>query len=129
MLEIDDSRTDAHLNLGNLSFDLGDYEEAVNHYKRSIEISPNSPRNFINIGNTYRRIGKAADARTSYQKATQLYNSDGLRIKSALTLPIIYSNQEHILESRLQLERDVDQLLQQTLQVEDPTLETTTTNF
>ena len=30
---------------------------------------------------------------------------------------------------RLQLERDVDQLLQQTLQVEDPTLETTTTNF
>ncbi len=129
VLEIDDSRTDAHLNLGNLSFDLGDYEEAINHYKRSIEISPKSPRNFINIGNTYRRIGKAADARTSYQKATQLYNSDGLRIKSALTLPIIYSNQEHILESRLQLERDVDQLLQQTLQVEDPTLETTTTNF
>ena len=129
VLEIDDSRSDAHLNLGNLGFDLGDYEEAIKHYKRSIEISPNSPRNFINIGNTYRRIGKAADARKSYEKATKLSNSDGLRIKSALTLPIIYTSHEHILESRFQLERDVDRLLQETLQIEDPTLETTTTNF
>ena len=129
VLEIDDSRSDAHLNLGNLVFELGSYEEAIKHYKRSIEIAPNSPRNFINIGNAYRRIGKAADAKKSYEEATKLSNSDGLRIKSALTLPIIYSNHEHILESRSQLEKDVDQLLQQTLQIEDPTVETTTTNF
>ena len=74
-------------------------------------------------------MGLAERAIHAYDSALERRYHDGLRIKQALTLPVVYQNHEHIAECRFRLEAQVEELLKDELNVRDPSLETSTTNF
>ena len=49
VVKIRTNSADAHLNLGNAYFDLGNYEGAIEAYKKAIRIDPNWPRPYISL--------------------------------------------------------------------------------
>ena len=119
--------------MGNLLFDGGRPDEAVDLYAQAQAQARNDEegaRALINEGNAYRRMGWDEAARGAYQKALALDPHDGLRIKQALTLPVIPHSHAHIAEVRQTFEGRIDGLAAgPPLSIEDPALETSTTTF
>ena len=129
VLSLDHRRADALINLGNIMLDLGRLDDAVSYFERAVEIEPEAGGSYVNLGNTYRRMGLAEEAIETYDRALGVRFHDGLRIKQALTLPVVYKYLDHIADSRSDLERRVQDLLADDVSVTDPSLETSTTNF
>ena len=129
VLSLDPKRSDACINLGNLFLDLGRTDDAIVKFKVAIGLKPQDTRPLINLGNAFRRVGLAEEAKNSYDKALKIKAHDGLRIKSTITLPVVYENVEHINQTRDDLTRKLKQLLDEELIVSNPSLETSTTNF
>ncbi|HIJ90467.1 MAG: YcaO-like family protein [Desulfobulbaceae bacterium] len=60
--EHDDERQDLHNMLGFCHFKLDDYETAVTHFTRSIEIDPSQAIEFANLGVNLRRLNRKEEA-------------------------------------------------------------------
>ncbi len=129
VISLDPTRFDALINMANILVDQSRLRDAITCLQRAAEVNPSSDRAFINLGNTYRRMGLADKAVHAYDTALGVRYHDGLRIKQALTLPVVYQNQDHIDDCRIGLETQVEELLKDELNVGDPSLETSTTNF
>lgn len=64
--------TTAHGNLGMLQYGLRQYEEAVRNYSEAIRRDPGSPLLHLQLGDTYVRLGRIAEAQAEYRRALQL---------------------------------------------------------
>ncbi len=62
----------AWLELGNLYFDTGKHQEAIQAYSKYLSLNPNNPDVWTDLGVMYRRIGNPAEAVSSFDKAIQL---------------------------------------------------------
>ncbi len=60
-----------HNNLGDLYGRHGDYEKAIEEFKRAIELNPEYADAFHNLANTYQQMGKIDLAIENYKKATE----------------------------------------------------------
>jgi predicted O-linked N-acetylglucosamine transferase (SPINDLY family) len=131
-LSIQPERIDSLINMGNILFDLNRLDNAISCFETAAAGDPENRqvgRALINLGNAYRRKGDADAARDAYAKALARRRHDGLRIKSATTLPIVQQSWEHIGEIRRDFEGRVRALLEDDVLVTDPSLETSTTTF
>ena len=129
VLSIDSSRFDALINMGNILVDRGLYDNAIDHFQRAIEVNFRSIRAYINLGNTYRRMGLSDQAVAAYDHVLSIRSHDGLRIKRAVTLPVVYESVGHIDEVREEFTERVRELEEDDLSVIDPSLEPSTTTF
>ena len=86
-------------------------------------------RALINLANTYRRLGEDDKAIHYYDQVLGNRFHDGVRIKRATTLPVVYRDQGHIEAVRERIEAELDDLLEDDLSLIDPALEISTTNF
>lgn len=132
VLEIDPGRVDAMINLGNIFFDDGRLDEAIEAFRKAAESDAHPTilaRARINLGNTYRRMGQDRYAIADYDEALRLDPHDGLRIKRALTLPVVMEDWPHIHATRAAFANRIEELRQENLSVTDPALETSTTTF
>ena len=129
VLSFDSNHFDACINLGNLFADLGRFDDAIRKFEEANTINPKANRALINLGNAHRRVGLASKAKSYYNRALRISAHDGLKIKSAFTLPVVYNDLVHINEVREQLKKHVKELLEENLEVPNPSLETSTTNF
>ena len=91
---------DIYLNLGNVFFEKGSYDNALVVYKKALETSPHSARLHCNLGYLYWGKGNIEEAIKEYEKAIQYdhtydiaYNNLGViylddlgRIKKAIEL-------------------------------------------
>jgi tetratricopeptide (TPR) repeat protein len=59
-------------NLGAVYCEMGRCQEAIAHFQRAIELTPNDPEYHTNLGNTFGAIRRFADARAELQKALAL---------------------------------------------------------
>ena len=73
---------DIYLNLGNVFFEKGSYDNAVTVYKKALEASPNNARLHCNLGYLYWGKGSLEEAIKEYEKA----------IKYDSTYDIAYNN-------------------------------------
>ncbi|MEE2746683.1 MAG: tetratricopeptide repeat protein [Pseudomonadota bacterium] len=128
VLSIDPTRTDAHINLGNILNDLGRYENAIAYFKKATQVG-NDSKAFINLGNTYRRMGCSDLAIQSYDASLLIEYHDGLEVKKALTLPVVYKGANHLLGERNKLTARVEELSKGKIRLCDPPLEVSSTNF
>lgn len=132
LLDFDPGHAEALINLGNIYFESGRPEESVAYYERALTGNPTSDvtaRIQLNLGNAYRRMGDDAAAMGAFEHVLKSAPHDGLRIKSALTLPVVLDSWEHIHEVRAGFERRVKELLDSDIAITDPALETSTTTF
>lgn len=58
-----------HNNLGDLYGRRGDFEKAVEEFKRAIELKPGYADAYHNLGNTYQQMGKVDEAIENFEKA------------------------------------------------------------
>jgi len=68
-LELDDQLYAAWNNMGQLLMDQKNYADAVSAFQIAASIEPTDPRPLYNTGLAYQRVGWAADAYVSYEKA------------------------------------------------------------
>lgn len=58
---------------------LGEYEICLRLARRSVELWPNSPQSYLILGNSYRLLGRTAEAVAAYRKQDQLSPFDSRR--------------------------------------------------
>ncbi len=68
-LEVDPAHPDAHLNLGRLLHELGEYAEAEAHYREAAAAEPEGARAHYNLGVVLEDQGRPAQAIAAYRSA------------------------------------------------------------
>lgn len=58
---------------------LGEYEICLRLARRTVELWPSSPQSYLILGNSYRLLGRTAEAVTAYRKQDQIATFDGSR--------------------------------------------------
>jgi len=61
-----------HNNLGDLYSRHGDFEKAVDEFKKATELKPNYADAYHNLANTYQQMGKSDEALENYQEAIKI---------------------------------------------------------
>ncbi|MCB1694009.1 MAG: tetratricopeptide repeat protein [Pseudomonadales bacterium] len=68
-LELDPEHSDAHVNLGRLLQESGDYEQAESHYRSALEAEPDNVLAAFNLGTLLEDMGRIHDAIAAYKRA------------------------------------------------------------
>jgi tetratricopeptide (TPR) repeat protein len=71
-LEQDSKMADAHLNLGKLYHDLGEFKKAEAHYRAAAESAPMDPAPRFNLGVLLEDARRAEAACRSYEEAVEI---------------------------------------------------------
>ena len=58
--------------LGFCHFKLGEYENAIHHFSKTVELNPASAIDYANLGVNYRRLDKNAEAVKYFELALSL---------------------------------------------------------
>jgi tetratricopeptide (TPR) repeat protein len=71
-LELDPKLAQAHSNLGNIYYNRGDYQGALQKYQDAIAINPDNPVFHQNLHAANKKLGKFADAVTALKRSHKL---------------------------------------------------------
>ena len=66
----------AYANLGYIHHSRGEYAQAVEAYRASLQLRPNAAATHRNLGDALTRLGRPADAREAYREAVRLTEID-----------------------------------------------------
>ena len=69
-LELDPYHSDAHVNLGRLMQEAGEYRTAEQHYTKAMNAEPDNVLAAFNLGTLLEDMGRVQDAISAYKKAT-----------------------------------------------------------
>ena len=87
---------EVHLELGNVRLALGHSDEALNEYKKCMEMRPENPIAVFNYGLAFRKQGNLAEAKRNYCRALEL---DPTFQTAALELAILHATTGKISEA------------------------------
>ena len=68
-LELEPEHSDAHVNLGRLMQEAGDYDAAEGHYNQALKAEPDNILAAFNMGTLFEDMGRIHDAIDAYKKA------------------------------------------------------------
>lgn len=71
-LELDPRHKDAHVNLGRILHEMGEFSAAEKHYREALEVDPGDPTSAYNLGVVLEDLGRAEEAVEAYDKAVTL---------------------------------------------------------
>lgn len=111
---------EALYSMGNLLRDRYRLPEALASYQQALSLKPDYADVHNSLGNIFADQGLLDEARASFERALALDPHDGLRIKSALLLPVIAPSLDDIARQRGRLQEKIARLLHQDLAVDDP---------
>jgi predicted O-linked N-acetylglucosamine transferase (SPINDLY family) len=119
-LEVNPNSALAYNNLGSLR--LGEYRpsEAIELLQKALQIKPDYATAYVNLGDAYQAQGRTAEALSAFGEALRIAPNDALKIKSALTLPVILESESQIDEVRARLRESLDRLDAEQPIVRDP---------
>ncbi len=69
-LELDPRHSDAHVNIGRLMQESGEYDAAEEHYHKAMEAEPDNVLAAFNLGTLLEDMGRIQDAILAYKKAS-----------------------------------------------------------
>lgn len=100
---------DSLFNLANCNYALGNHDEAVKHWNKSLEIKK-SPDAYVNLANVYATVfKKSGDAIKYYEKALQLSPYDGeIHYNYAVTLEFAFKFKEAIVHYQKAMDFGID---------------------
>jgi Ca-activated chloride channel family protein len=89
---------EAHYNLGDVYFQIGQYKKAVEAYKQAIRYQPDSATAYNNMGTAYYKLGEHKKAIEAYKAAIRLKAKDAITYYNLAGTYIEHGNQEAALE-------------------------------
>ena len=120
---------EALVGLGKVLQRRGRLEEAEASYRQALAVKPDYAEAHNNLGRALARQSKPEEAMASYHRALELTSNDGLRIRMALTLPIILRSHAHLAEARRGFRERVAALAAQPVSLKNPASEVGATPF
>lgn len=88
LLKLDSNHARVHNNMGRLLVNKGDYETALKHYNKSIELQPKNYYAYVNRANYYFRDNQYEEAIADAKQALEFKNNG---VEAANLLTIIYA--------------------------------------
>ncbi|HET6283018.1 MAG TPA: tetratricopeptide repeat protein [Polyangia bacterium] len=76
LLTVAPEHADAHINLGRLLHEAGEYKDAEDHYRCALVIRPNDPTGVFNLGVALEDQGQVSPAIEAYERAVVLNESN-----------------------------------------------------
>jgi predicted O-linked N-acetylglucosamine transferase (SPINDLY family) len=110
----------AHYELGAVLMDALRLDEAQARLEEAVRVKPDYTEAMGLLATVLGRQGKVAEARAWVTKALATRPDDGLKIRSALLLPVIYRSLDELQQERARLRADLARLSAEPLSVEDP---------
>ena len=87
---------------GNTSYNEGDYEKAVTHYKQTLKLGQHSAAIYFNLGNAYYKLNNVAESIYYFEKAKQLSQNDqDIQVNSSFAQNMTIDAIELLPESQL----------------------------
>ena len=71
-LELDPYHSDAHVNIGRLLQEAGEYESAEEHYNHALDVESDNVLAAFNLGTLFEDMGRIQDAIDAYKSASNL---------------------------------------------------------
>jgi tetratricopeptide (TPR) repeat protein len=71
-LELDPYHSDAHVNIGRLLQEAGEYESAEEHYNHALDVERDNVLAAFNLGTLFEDMGRIQDAINAYKRASNL---------------------------------------------------------
>jgi tetratricopeptide (TPR) repeat protein len=72
VLEIEPAHAAAHINLGTVFYNRGEFDQAEFHYRKAIEVDPRYALAYFDLGNVLDETGRLDQAVSAYKTAIQL---------------------------------------------------------
>jgi predicted O-linked N-acetylglucosamine transferase (SPINDLY family) len=119
----------ARNNLGSLLSDEGRTDEALPHFEAALRADPHYAPAWINLGQASQTRGDWEAASRFYARAAELRDSDGLRFRAALCLPVIAKSTPEITRARDVYVARLGELEGRALRIADPPRDVGTTSF
>ncbi|KAG9408239.1 hypothetical protein AC1031_021484 [Aphanomyces cochlioides] len=94
--------------------------ESVRLLETSIQLDPSNTQGYVNLASYYEEEGDLDKARAMLTKAYDISKADILRIHLVIMLPQVYTSHEHLLATRVAMEAGIDDLLNDSLSIDDP---------
>jgi predicted O-linked N-acetylglucosamine transferase (SPINDLY family) len=116
-------------NLGILMQEQGKLDEAIGWYQKALAINPETVEAWVNLASALHEQGRLDEANDSYQRAMRLKPSPGVKVRTALLVPIIPYSMDELVQARSSLEERVSDLLRQDLCLTRPVEERAPTPF
>lgn len=128
-LTLEPDYAEAHYNLGLLLRDQRK-DEALAHFRRAAALKPDYADARVSVANACRERGWAEEAIEHYERAAAIVpDNDGIKVKSALVLPVIASSREEMERYRARLVNELRRLSERKLHISDPLQEIGQTLF
>ncbi len=108
----------AHFLIGTNERELGDLHKAKEHLELAVSLRPQNPALNFSLGAIFKDLGEFDQALHYFKAAQSIKSSDRLRILIASFVPSIMQNREEIQERRAQIERDLNALLEEGLNLD-----------
>ncbi|MEN0050488.1 MAG: tetratricopeptide repeat protein, partial [Bacteroidota bacterium] len=122
-IKIQPNYAEAHNNLGSALDAWSEYDEAIKHYEKAVDLNPNFIDAVKNLGNAYVRQGNYEKGYALLERyLKQKYNSEWDELILASLSPIIFENTEAIEAYQQNLITTLEKYLQQNLQLDLSTL-------
>ncbi len=121
--------TDAFFNLAKLYKNQGDSNNAKSCYHRIITIDPGNAEAYRRFGDILHGQGYIEEAIKYFDKSLTITPAPGLKVRSALALPVINDSQASIKHYRQRLENQLDKLSDRNIVLTDPLTEVSNTSF
>jgi predicted O-linked N-acetylglucosamine transferase (SPINDLY family) len=118
----------AHNNLGVLYQQQGLLAEAIAYYNAALRYQPDFAEAYHNLGGVLQLQGQPDEAVAAFEQSLHLQPRPEVRLKMALTLPVIYDNIETMHHWRQRLTQQIATLQTEQIQIE-PTADTVSPNF
>jgi len=121
---------EAHHALAGAWKQVNDYAKALKSYRRAIAAAPDFAPAHAGLADALREMGQVDKARESFKRALALDpDNQGLKVKSALMLPVIPGSRQEIAAARHAFAENVEALAKGGLSLSDPYAEVGMTNF
>lgn len=119
----------AWYSLGTTLLENGQVDEAMTCFEKTLVINPDFADAHKAMGFIFQQRSQSAEALTSYQKSLALKHCDALKISSRLLLPVIINSIDSLRETRKIFVSNIDNLLKESLFVENPNAFSSTNYF
>jgi len=120
---------DIFFNLANALAAIGRHDDAVGYYRRALALKSDRSEICINLADTLEEQSKPDEAIACYQQALALTPNDGVKLRLAMTLPVIPASTADLRRWRNRFETEITRLNDEPLTLTEPAREITGTNF
>lgn len=127
--QLDPSVAEFMIALANIHHLEGRVDDAVTCYRKALKAKSNSVPALVGLGTIYKEQGLTKDAESMYLRSLKAEANGGIKIKSALLMPVICNSIDSIQHYRTKINSQIKQLKKGDLHLDDPYLQVGTTGF